>query len=98
MHPSDKDRQTCLCKIHENLEMMLSKLKEFAAISSDNLDILVGKIACDTDSIDCMYGWCKRCCDKDIELNVKNNIDLNQQVFWESWATKRETRDLKNEK
>ena len=91
--PRDKDRETCLCRIHENLQIMATKLKQLNVIKTDNLDKLVQMVACDTDEIDCMYGFCKKCSENDVYVDSSNN---SEDVSWQSWITKREERDIKN--
>uniref|UniRef100_UPI003590066A uncharacterized protein isoform X2 n=1 Tax=Myxine glutinosa TaxID=7769 RepID=UPI003590066A len=88
--PTEKDRQTCLCKIHENTQLTLSKLKTLKILSTDNMDTIVHSISCNTESQSCMYGECRTC--KNLEFVMD---DPNEQTTWLQWKTIKETRVIK---
>lgn len=56
IEPTELDRQTCQCKLHENLMFMAEKLKQKQVIATSNLEELAVDIVCTADSKDCAYG------------------------------------------
>ena len=92
--PQASDRNTCLCKICENVGFMASKLNSIGAIDTENLDSLVGQITCDLANKDCMYRQCGQCEQKRIDFSVEDNTEC---VQWYQWCTKKEVRDVKGQ-
>ena len=93
--PSEKERDTCLCKICENTISLVECLKRLKAIETTNLESLVNETVCSIDNKECMYGSCTTCTCKDykIKMNVK---DPNKQVTWAQWKTTKVSRDFKS--
>ena len=94
--PKESDRETCLCKIHENIRFAVTKLHSLKAIDySDSMD-LVKKVTCSTTSQKCMYGNCSLCKELMIPVNsfeecadeecaifpLKSNVDRNLATKW----------------
>lgn len=48
--PSLNDRDTCMCKMHENLAFIVQKLHQLRVVNTINLDELVKSIACDPEN------------------------------------------------
>ncbi|KAK0139480.1 hypothetical protein N1851_023799 [Merluccius polli] len=61
VNPSLADRETCLCKTHENLTFIVNKLHQHKLVSHCNLEELVKEIVCDSQRKECMYGECETC-------------------------------------
>ena len=84
--PSEKDKETCLCKIHENHAMLLN-----AGISSGIVDrsglTKPGDIVCDANSKVCMYGECDRCKGETITYDVVKVVELNSaaEIEYDKW-------------
>lgn len=78
VHPNLSDRNTCMCKTHENLGFLVQKLHYLKVISTLNLDDLVKEISCETENLKCMYGECSECkdlsCPVSTEYNPGNNV------------------------
>ena len=93
--PSEKERDTCLCKTCENTISLVECLKRLKAIETTNLESLVNETVCSIDNKECMYGSCTTCTCKDykIKMNVK---DPNKQVTWAQWKTTKVSRDFKS--
>ena len=87
--PTIKDRETCLCKIHENTKLQVEKCKQLNIIQNTNLPTLIGQIA---QSKKCMYGECTDCKATRIETN---SYDRNEETWWWTWTTKVEGRNIK---
>ncbi|XP_028254033.1 uncharacterized protein LOC114441699 isoform X2 [Parambassis ranga] len=83
-HPTLSDRDTCMCKMHENLGFLVQKLHQLKVINTVNLDDLVKAITCDTHSIECMYGQCAEC--KDLSCPVSSQYNPQSQVSYLQWA------------
>ncbi|ELU03911.1 hypothetical protein CAPTEDRAFT_194161, partial [Capitella teleta] len=58
---TEPDRQTCLCRTHENFQFILEKLHSLKAIKSASCETVVKEAACDINSKLCMYGECPKC-------------------------------------
>ena len=59
--PTDKDRDTCLCKLHENMQYLVNKMKSLQLIETNNVDELLEKGACNTKNKESMYNECEEC-------------------------------------
>lgn len=55
VQPSIADRETCLCKVHENLCYLVEKLHSLRLIGSTDLEKMAESICCDSNLKDCMY-------------------------------------------
>lgn len=71
----ESDRDTCACKIHENMQFVVSALQKHKILTSANLDDTVKLFASDVSNKQCMYGNCLKC--KDIQL-PKTTIDQTE--------------------
>ena len=77
-----RDRDTCLCRIHENGQLMLDRLHQIKLISAgpDNVDKCVECICCPGGKEDCYSRQCEIC---------KNNVIVNSEddtmVWWWEW-------------
>lgn len=56
--PTNADRETCLCKVHENLAFLVEKLYLLKVVASNSLDSIVESTCCSIDTKGCMYGEC----------------------------------------
>lgn len=59
--PKEADRDTCLCKTHENLQYMADKLFSLGILTSKNLEEMADATVCDMTKKECAYGQCKEC-------------------------------------
>lgn len=84
-----KDRETCLCEIHTNFELLVSKLKILNIIKERTPeDILKSLICSETDTKEmCLERKCDLCKNKDIKML---DFDNNEQTGYEKWITKKE--------
>ena len=92
--PTEKERETCLCKTCENLSYMAKELYRNDVISTKDISVLVEQVACSTDSMNCMFGNCKMCKEKQIDLK---EFDQNKLVTWTQWVTEKEKREIKGD-
>ena len=93
--PTEKDRDTCACKLHENMSLLVQSLYSMKLIPSNDTKELVSLSVCDVEDKDCMYNECIICGDRNI---VKQECDQNEDVVWTEWRTRKENRSLKSEK
>ena len=71
--PTEKDRKTCLCKIHDNLQMKLNTAFAAGMCKSKNIDDMIKSVVCDDGNKKCMYLECDQCKDKIIEWDLGEN-------------------------
>ncbi|KAH3810340.1 hypothetical protein DPMN_138730 [Dreissena polymorpha] len=93
--PTERDRETCLCRRHENLQMKARRLKEEHALQTANLPEIMKKVVCETSSKDCMYRVCTHCKDKKLDLR-QSESDCSKMVNFYEWKTKRVEIKLSN--
>lgn len=89
MRATEKDRETCLCKLHENPRYKIKRLYAEKVISTNNVDTLLECINCNVNNQQCMYRECSSCKEK----TVPTNYVSGKVVEWFSWKTKRVTRE-----
>ena len=92
--PTERDRQTCLCKLHENCQLAISKLKNIRILTTDSIEQVLKSVSCDIESKSCMYGECPACKDP-VFCIVEEETDKNAETSWMQWKTVREERDVK---
>ena len=91
--PTVKDRDTCLCKTHANLQFMADKLLYHKVIKSSNIEDLIVSLCCKNLTKDCMYRQCSLCEAKDLQTSA---FDHGEQTWWFEWKGKAEERERKN--
>lgn len=79
------DRDTCQCRLDENLGFLAEKLFHLKLIGSSNLEILTELVCSDTGSKACMYGECEECKNRIIPLSSSYNGA--QKVTYMQWVT-----------
>ena len=83
--PRIQDRETCLCKLHENTRLMHSVLKHNGFLEEQSILDVVKSTVCDENSKDCCYRECPKCKDKCVVFLPENNKPLN--LSWWEWKT-----------
>ena len=83
MSPKEKDRETCLCKLCENVRYTMKNLQNLKLIPAGNIDSVVKQLVCDTTSKACMYNSCQKCQDKEFQIRDK----INDTLSWMYWIT-----------
>lgn len=56
--PKDRDRHTCQCKTHENLQFIVNKLHKVGILVSNNLEEMADGTVCNNSKA-CAYSECK---------------------------------------
>lgn len=77
------ERDTCLCVVRENMQLMFDKLKYLNIISDLNLRELCKTIVCDINSETCMLRKCTTCKNKLPNINV---FDDSTETTYKSWT------------
>ncbi|KAI4812032.1 hypothetical protein KUCAC02_014888 [Chaenocephalus aceratus] len=85
VHPTLADRETCMCKQHENPGFIAKKLHQMHILDTSNLESLTEVITCDTTDKHCMYGECEKCSKKEYELT--SHYRATDRVSYNQWAT-----------
>ena len=85
VQPTLADRDTCLCKQHENLSFIAKRLHHIQVIDTFNLESLAEAITCDTTNKQCMYGECEQC--KDNTYALTSHYNPTERVSYIQWST-----------
>ena len=85
--PTAKDRDTCLCKKHENIQLMADKLFQLGLIKVKNCENTLEMICCNTSNYDCMARECGICRDRVIAFSSHGPINEDAVVVWSEWTT-----------
>jgi hypothetical protein len=64
------DRNTCLCKLHENMRFKVEKLHQLKLIETKNPETVSECVVCDMKHKPCANGNCSRCKSKEIPLTT----------------------------
>ena len=91
--PTENERETLLCKTCENLSFTVKVLFRHQVISTPNTNILVQQVVCSTQRMNCMYGNCGECKEKQIETKP---FDQNLPVVYSQWVSEKEKREFQN--
>lgn len=60
VNPTLSERDTCMCKLHENLSFLTVKLSQMKLIKTANIEELI-EVCCNSSNKSCMYGECVSC-------------------------------------
>lgn len=82
-------RDTCLCKLHENIKRRIEKLHLLKVIYSRNPEEICEQLVCDLKSKACCYGDCLRCRNKEL-CDVKLTDIQGNQVTFCQWVNRSE--------
>lgn len=85
---SEKDRETCLCRIHENPMMKVNKLHDEKVLETKDLRQLISSITCDTKNKKCMYRQCDQCKQKMIITKPETeHLNYGKIIEWKEWKS-----------
>ena len=85
----ERDRDTCLCVLHENAQYLVKAMKSAGLVSSTNLDFLVTKFMCNADSEICAYGDCSKC--RRPQFEFERPMDDSGSVSFFQWQSTKKT-------
>ncbi|CAH0553651.1 unnamed protein product [Brassicogethes aeneus] len=80
--PCARKRETCLCKMHSNMQLLVSKLKLEKIINSNNTTELIKEICCEKYGNACLERSCDKCKAKEISFNT---YDPGEEMQYKEW-------------
>lgn len=89
IRPTEKDRNTCLCKIHANLSFKINTSYAADMITSKDPNVLMKYIVCDAHNKQCMYRECGDCGARKLPVEHVSG----EQLTWNEWTNKRIERE-----
>ena len=92
LRPTEKDRDTCVCKAHENLQCKADKMYAENAVRTKDINLLVQDIVCSSDNKQCMYRECPNCKHQNVETFEEEKDLHGNQTWWYVWKYRREER------
>ncbi|XP_048006034.1 uncharacterized protein LOC125241546 [Leguminivora glycinivorella] len=84
--PKLQNRDTCACIRHSNIKFKILKLYKLGLIKTKQTEELLIQIACSLKSKECMYGQCKSCATKKIEIL---GLSDDTEISWLEWRVKK---------
>lgn len=81
-----KDRDTCLCKKHENLQLAADKLHQLGALKTKNIEEILKQVCCNVDNLNCMFRECELCVGKRVDFEEKSLLKDESIIVWSEWA------------
>lgn len=77
-----KDRDTCKCVVHANIELIISKLHENKVFIHNNIPSLLSDITYDIYCTKCLFRECINCKDKALEYNLPQ---ADKSITYRQW-------------
>lgn len=93
VHPSVKDRETCLCKLCENTQFMADRLFQQSVVRTSKVEDLMLSMCCAPPSKECMYRECSMCKMKALQTLP---FEEGSPTWWNQWQHKAEEREKKS--
>ena len=90
--PTANDRDTCLCKKHENVQLAVDKLYQLGALKTKHAEHLLDQICCNTEKREC-----KVCVNKRLKFEDSSLLKDDSIVIWHEWDTVSETYEKNGE-
>lgn len=94
-YPNARDRDTCACDIHSNMDFMVSGLNNVKAIKERTGKAVLETIVCSIKDEECMTNQCEKCKDKDICFVEGVDGKVNVKIY--KWKTVSEKRVIKGQ-
>ena len=89
--PSINQRDTCLCKLCDNLELKACVLQRNGILKSNSLAAAAKDLCCEEEK-ECMYRTCNKCNTRKLADSTTVEIDMGKQVTWPEWRVVKEER------
>lgn len=86
--PKVTDRDTCMCTLHSNFQLIVTALNKVAILQSTTYQNLLATLCCDRYNERCLDRTCDSCCTKSIPLCEE--FDQAMAVKYQEWVAKRE--------
>lgn len=86
--PTDKDKDTCMCKLHENVTLLAQALWKNKIIQEKSSSEILAASVCNTYNINCLERACTQCRNKmPYIMEFNNSMELN---YWKWESTSKE--------
>lgn len=96
VQPRCDSRNTCMCVIHSNIDLMLKSLHNAKIISVSNYVDLLNQVCCNRFNEKCLSRECKMCLNKGLHYK---EFDNSIQLFYSKWqSVRQDIVDLKTQK
>lgn len=93
LYPKASDRETCLCKVHENMLLLIKKMHNCNIISEKCTSEVLKAMCCDSKSELCLNRECDQC--KLNKIKIKDFQD--EPVLFQKWISKKVPVAIKGE-
>lgn len=89
LQPNVSARNTCLCLMHTNMALVISRLHSLKIIQEKTPEEVIQSLTCtDKPSIEnCLVKKCEQCQNKTIKIL---QYDSNEESYYEKWITKKQ--------
>jgi hypothetical protein len=74
--PQIRDRETCLCKLHDNCQLLCDRLFQLKVIPTKNLEVLMQYLVCSMQNKKCVWQECMECKNKQLVEPDFNNVPI----------------------
>jgi len=88
--PTAKDRDTCLCKKHENIQLAADKLHQLGVLKKTNIEELLKQVCCDINSRECMFRECEVCLTRRIVFDADGLLKNESTIVWFEWDNEKQ--------
>ncbi|CAH1118147.1 unnamed protein product [Phaedon cochleariae] len=96
LKPSHRDRDTCLCKQHANISLIVQSLKSHKIINESTINEVIKTLCCgDSPQEKCLERSCSLCIDR---VPHFNDFDEHGVISYQTWAIKKEEVFIKGQK
>ncbi|CAH2105374.1 unnamed protein product [Euphydryas editha] len=86
--PDSRARETCMCKTHTNMDLIIASLKRFDLIDQSSAHKVLSSLCCVSESIECLSRSCIDCANRNIHYKQFDNAN---PIFYFQWITKQIT-------
>lgn len=84
---TNKDRDTCLCKKHENIQLCADKLHQLGVLKIKRCEEVLDHVCCSLDRRQCMLRDCDSCYENVVQYNQSGMPNDEAVVVWSQWTT-----------
>lgn len=87
LHRKVTGRDTCLCKPHANMGLLLQKLFQMKILSSPSITSFVKSRVCTMFNKECFFGVCEKCADKSVLAKLSS-----EPTWYYKWSRQKISR------
>lgn len=86
--PKVDSRDTCLCKPHANMDLLINSLKKNKIISENSTTEILNSFTCKNAKVECLQRKCKKCKNKWV---LYNEFDNSHNISYYAWSKNSKT-------